>query len=248
LKAPEPHSLRGVFVEVDWVAGLSVGSRQLFESCIKELESTYLILSVSLNEAISLHNVWDDKSLEVVALSSAFWCPLAQSLAIILTSIASHCKTNRILPSCVPLDPNNFVSRRAKHLAQNASLLSDFVPLQRALLSTKVRTMTAILEDISAKFHGTTKDLLAQGKSSDSDLWTALDEAHFDLNTCLRETTVLLKCFLLVLPVEQLFDFRSALSRLPSKTLSQFRRTAALTFPSAPVPVEMRKNGHKLSA
>jgi len=50
---------------------------------------------------------------------------------------------------------------------------------------------------------------LDPGDSAASASWLALDACHFDLNTCLRETLVLVKSFLVVLPEEQLdiFDF-----------------------------------------
>ena len=48
-------------------------------------------------------------------------------------------------------------------------------------------------------------DNLASGASLDAEVdWQVMDNAHYDINTCLRETTVLLKSFLLVLPDDQL--------------------------------------------
>ena len=37
--------------------------------------------------------------------------------------------------------------------------------------------------------------------------WASLDALHFDLNTCLRETIVVLKSFLCHLPAEQAEQF-----------------------------------------
>jgi len=39
--------------------------------------------------------------------------------------------------------------------------------------------------------------------------WQAVDAAHYDLNTCLREAIVLLKSFLMALPNEELEAFRA---------------------------------------
>ena len=39
-----------------------------------------------------------------------------------------------------------------------------------------------------------------------------LDKGHFDLNTCLRESIVLLKSFLVVLPDEQVTAFKAAIN------------------------------------
>jgi trans-aconitate methyltransferase len=37
--------------------------------------------------------------------------------------------------------------------------------------------------------------------------WECLDDCHFDLNTCLRETIVLLKSFLVAIPENELDGF-----------------------------------------
>ena len=51
--------------------------------------------------------------------------------------------------------------------------------------------------------------------------WDRLDELHYDLNTCLRETAVVLKSFLCVLPAQELPPFEARLlSRMPQP--SQF--------------------------
>ena len=43
--------------------------------------------------------------------------------------------------------------------------------------------------------------------------WGILDSSHYDLNTCLRESIVLLKCFLHALPAEQVTEFTAALQK-----------------------------------
>jgi hypothetical protein len=67
-----------------------------------------------------------------------------------------------------------------------------------------------MVEDLGHEFRHTA-DELANGTSIDprSD-WKALDEAHYDLNTCLRESIVLLKCFLVVVPDDQLAGFQTS--------------------------------------
>jgi len=39
--------------------------------------------------------------------------------------------------------------------------------------------------------------------------WQAVDAAHYDLNTCLRESIVLLKSFLMALPDDELEPFQA---------------------------------------
>ncbi|HEX9224020.1 MAG TPA: hypothetical protein VF860_11860, partial [Candidatus Acidoferrales bacterium] len=43
-----------------------------------------------------------------------------------------------------------------------------------------------------------------------AELWLEIDLLHYDLNTCLRESIVILKSFLIVLPHEELTSFEEA--------------------------------------
>jgi hypothetical protein len=43
-------------------------------------------------------------------------------------------------------------------------------------------------------------------------LWQIVDTAHYDLNTCLRETMVLLKSFLRALPEDQVPAFQESVA------------------------------------
>jgi hypothetical protein len=68
-----------------------------------------------------------------------------------------------------------------------------------------------MVNDLEKDFCETVDDLIG-GLHSDYDgRWEALDHCHFDLNTCLRETFVLLKSFLMVLPDEQIAAFEEEL-------------------------------------
>jgi hypothetical protein len=57
-----------------------------------------------------------------------------------------------------------------------------------------------------------------------SDCWKMLDCLHYDFNTCLRETEVVLKSFLRALPSEQLPAFAAELEApVPGKRLRRMR-------------------------
>jgi len=43
-------------------------------------------------------------------------------------------------------------------------------------------------------------------------LWIGMDTGHFDLNTCLRESLIMLRCFLRVLPDSQVLDFEKTMA------------------------------------
>ena len=69
-----------------------------------------------------------------------------------------------------------------------------------------------MVEELTVEFRSTAEDL-AEGTSIRPSMhWEALDNLHYDLNTCLRETIVLLKSFLRALPASELDAFRTRLA------------------------------------
>jgi hypothetical protein len=54
---------------------------------------------------------------------------------------------------------------------------------------------------------------LAAGLATDpATFWKVVDETHYDLNTCLRETIIMLKSFLHVLPDDELAGFQKSVN------------------------------------
>ena len=54
------------------------------------------------------------------------------------------------------------------------------------------------------------ENLTAGGSAKPAADWQVIDAAHYDLNTCLRETIVLLKSFFVVLEDDQVLAFQRA--------------------------------------
>ena len=80
---------------------------------------------------------------------------------------------------------------------------------ERSQFLNKLSTLEEIVDELGDEFIESTRQL-AKGISADAlQLWALLDLDHYDLTTCLRETDVLLKSFLCVLPEDHLgrFDF-----------------------------------------
>jgi hypothetical protein len=50
------------------------------------------------------------------------------------------------------------------------------------------------------------------GAAKPAVLWAAMDAGHFDLNSCLRESMILPKCFLRVMPNQQLHAFQKTVA------------------------------------
>lgn len=203
----------GTSVNKDWRTRLPEEKSKVFTAYARELESTYVMFSVLLNEAMELRQSGSvAKSCEVVNRTRDFCARLAEPLMSLLRALGDHAKHYGTVPNAVPLDPANFEGAKGQRSARMNGLLSRVLLSQRAQFLHKLGTLEEIVEDL-AKHYRETADELAGGMSTDpGTLWETVDADHYDLNTCLRETIVLLKCFLLALPENQLAGFEKAAS------------------------------------
>jgi hypothetical protein len=111
------------------------------------------------------------------------------------------------------LAPANFRGAREQHTARMSDLLSRVLLTQRSQFMHKIETLEEMVVSIGKNFCEVAADLGSGVSSDPSADWRTIDDAHFDLNTCLRETIILLKSFLVVLPNEQLSLLQKSINR-----------------------------------
>jgi hypothetical protein len=219
-------------VQTDWYGWLPDAKLRAFKLYSNESETYYAMLSVSLDEAISLRESGSlRQSFQVIEVTPELCSRLTARLQGLLSSLDVHARHYGIVPSVAPLAVANFRGARGQHSARLSSLLSRILLSQRAQFLSKITALRDMLTELCADFADAAQDL-ASGAASDSHrLWLTLDENHFDLNTCLRETMVLLKCFLRVLPDDQLLSFQQTVEAqmappklLPPRKLLRHRR------------------------
>lgn len=229
---------RGASVKADWRARLPQEKNELFEAFVQQFEASYSMFSVSLNEAIELRQAgWLAKCSQVVWMAGSLCARLTDPLAATLRALGEHSKHYGTVPNSAPLEACNFQGTREQRSARMSGLLSRVLLTQRSQFLHKISTLHEMVEDLDQEFRDAA-DELANGVSIDplSD-WKALDVAHYDLNTCLRESVVLLKSFLVALPDNQLAGFQASvrtqmrLSSLPTvspKSAVRHRRITAI--------------------
>lgn len=204
----------GHSVQEDWLARLPEEKSLLFESAVAELESCYVMVSVALNEAFSLR---EDGQLvrarEEVAVAGELAGLLATRMGDALGAVDECGRHFGDLPSVNPLHSSFFRGTSAQLAVRWYHLL------QRALLSVrsrffyKISALSQMVEELATEFRTTAAEL-AEGTSIRPAIhWEALDDLHYDLNTCLRETIVLLKSFLRALPERELEAFQVRMGR-----------------------------------
>jgi hypothetical protein len=93
-----------------------------------------------------------------------------------------------------------------------SDLLSHVLFTQRSQFLHKIETLEEMVISIRKDFHEVATDLGCGASEVPSADWRTIDDAHFDLNTCLREAIVVLKSFLVVLPNDQLGMFQKSIT------------------------------------
>jgi hypothetical protein len=192
-------------VQQDWRAFLPEAKSSFFHVHARELESAYLMLSVSLNEAIELRQHGHPaKAFQAVEVALELCSLLVLRLDSILHSMRQQAQHFGVVPNLAPLEPVNFRTDRSQRSARLHNLVNHVLLSERSQFIHKLSTLEHIVEDLGDFFVETAKHVEPTDAPAPSSYWTALDACHFDLNTCLRETVVLFKSFLVVLPEEQL--------------------------------------------
>ena len=197
-------------VQQDWRAILPHAQGSLFVDHTGKLENAYVMLSVSLNEAIALRRNGDSsKACEEIEVVGELCSRLALRINAVLHAMSQHARHFGVVPNLSLLDPDNFRSERAQRAARHSNLVSQVLLSERSQFLNKLNTLEELVDEISDDFIEIAKQLAAGFSCIPLRMWEILEQSHFDLNTCLRETDVLLKSFLFVLPEEQLagFDF-----------------------------------------
>jgi len=209
-----PRDSAGVSVQRDWIGWLPECKQDTFDRHARELEARYLILSVTLDDAIRLYNHGSEfQALQDISLVPALCGRLTLYLECMLGSLEAWVSDDTLIPNVVPLDPANFLRRHDKYLARKCCLLSRILLTQRSGFLFKSNVLREMVCYLGKDFCALAEILLAgTARAACPKLWSGLDTGHFDLNTCLRETLIMLRCFLRVLPEIQVLGFQNNLA------------------------------------
>ena len=192
-------------VQQDWRSLLPEAKATFFYAHANELENAYLMLSVALDGALAL---WR-RGQNVVARETADVTPelcdrLVFRLSSVLNAMRQQARHFGIVPNLAPLEVSNFRTERAQRAARFSSLMSHVLFSEHSQFLQKISALQQIVEELGDFFVETVQQAHPVDADDRSICWQALDAGHFDINTSLRETLVLFKSFLVVLPEEQL--------------------------------------------
>lgn len=205
-----PPSARGMTVKDDWRAWLTEEKDLAFRSHVRQLEISYNMLSVSLDEALALRQGGRlAKASLAVGVTPDLCNRFAHPLVALLWSLSEHAKHYGTVPNAAPLDPANFQGARGQRAALLNSLFCRVLLTERSQFLYKISTLGEMVDDLNHDFCAAATEIAGGGYLKSQAEWQAVDAAHYDLNTCLRESIVLLKSFLMALPDNELEPFQA---------------------------------------
>ncbi|HEX3119001.1 MAG TPA: hypothetical protein VHP80_07895 [Candidatus Acidoferrum sp.] len=196
-------------VQDDWCAWLPREKDQAYNAFVRQLESAYNMFSVSLDEALEYRRQGQvSKSYQAVLVTPDLASRLAGNLSAMLRALAGHAKHYGTVPNAAPLSPSNFLGPKEQKTARMSDLLSRVLLTQRSQFLHKIGALEEMVCDLGKDFRFAVENLTAVGSLKPAAEWQVIDAAHYDLNTCLRETIVLLKSFFVVLESDQVVAFQ----------------------------------------
>jgi hypothetical protein len=213
-------------VTQDWIAALPREKSQLFDSVVRHWESGYAMMSIALDDAFCLRtrgNLVNARMQVVVA---------ADLLSRLATNLIGACEVVNdrarhvpSLPAVEPLKTEFFRGETAQSAASWNGLVHHVLFGDRPRFFQKIRILRDTVERLADEFRQSSADLLEGATVDPGILWDSLDSLHYDFNTCLRESEVVLKGFLHAIPESQLAAFTEAINNPPPPKRLRVRAT-----------------------
>ncbi len=205
-------------VSEDWIAVLPREKGNLYQRIVREWESSYAMMSVALDGALSLRSRGElICARQQVFISADLLVRLAATLVVACGAVSDRGRHLSNLPLVEPLNTEFFRGETAQNAAQWNELLHHVLFAERSRFFQKLRILSDTVEHVVREFDETAEDLSQGLAVRPANGWKALDCLHYDFNTCLRECEIMLKSFLRALPTEQLAAFASELDSVPGE-------------------------------
>ncbi len=212
---------RSTTVQQDWLAWLPEAKESLFQAVFDDLEVSYTILSVALDDAFTLCNQGRFAlAREQAVMFSGLFDRLAGRLRGTLRTLDEHGRQFGTTAMVVPLQVDLFRNDQAQTVAR-ANYLFSMVSLRRpGRFFRKVTALEELVVKLQAQVHKITREIGNGATVSIPVEWANLEMLHHDLNTCFCETTIIVKSFLCAMPDAELLSFRTQVLSLLAATVA----------------------------
>lgn len=196
-------------VSDDWISPLPRDKCQTFEVLVANWESLYAMMSVSLDDSLSLKSRGEVVcARQQVSVTAELFDRISSMLIGCCDAVSRHSRHLHNFPRVEPLNTNFFRGDTAQSAASWNLILHRILFGDRSRFQHKIRILSETLRRLEREFRNAVDTICKSASVSPSlESWKALDCIHYDFNTCLRENEIVLKSFLRALPMQNLDAF-----------------------------------------
>jgi len=199
-------------VSDDWTASLPRDKAQLFDTVVRTWESSYAMLSVALDESLSLRARGELVcSRQQISVTADILRRLVSSLTSCCLAVDLRAQRIARLPAVEPLNMEFFRGSTAQTAASWNGIVHHVLFGDRSRFFHKLRILSDTMRRLDGEFGNAASEICSGLSITASSSLGALDSLHYDFSTCLRETEVVLKSFLRALPDDELAAFSADL-------------------------------------
>lgn len=207
-----------------WFSRLPRDKNRFFETIVMRWETSYAMLSIALQDAFTYRSRGQLVcARQQVGVASELMGRVSRQLVFCCETLSFSGRHFPEVPLVDPLRTEFFRGDTGQSAASWNGILHTVLFAQRSRFFHKLRILSETIERIDNEFFETASDI-SDGLTTDPNLtWGRLDSLHFDLNTCLRETEIILKSVLHALPSESIPLLSTELEKTPPVKLRPVR-------------------------
>jgi len=189
----------------DWITALPREKARTFDALVRQWECIYAMMSIALDDAVSLRSRGElICARQQLSVAAELLEPLAQALTFLCETLMVRGRRLRMPPLVEPLNTSFFRGNTGRSAASWNGILHHVLLSNRSRFLHKLRILSETIDQLTREFREAAGDVSKGLAVQPTDSWERLDCLHYDLNTCLRETEVVFKSFLRVIPAEEL--------------------------------------------
>lgn len=223
----KPRSRIARTVRQDWHAPLSDDKDLVFTFGVRTVRSSLGIFGIELSEGLTCFRHGQPVLAREHAVASADLCErFVAPLSGMLSALEQHARHYGTLPTVEPLNADNFRGDAARRAAALNDLLSQVLWRHHLRFLHKLRTLSEITFNLSSTYRAIAERVADGSSISVRQDMELLECTHFDLTSAFAEATVLLKCFLVALPDQEVRFFGEQLASATSAESFALNRRA----------------------
>ena len=197
-----------------WLGRLPAEKAAVYEPSVRELETGYSLMSFALDEGLRRSQAGELRmAREAAQLCGGLAERHAAVLCGALRTMERRSRHFGELPEVHPLNAGTFRGEAAQTASKWNALLHKVLFSARARWFHKLHTLEEIVWFTQEIFLETAGELADGISLAPKQAWAQLEATHDDWNTCLQETTILLKCLLDTLVADEVEVLRGELEK-----------------------------------